>query len=88
MNRSFLRSITTNPETGQRAADRYLTDDYLLRAKTYERMSGGARTWPVRLTRCGEHPGRFGEFDQTDLRVVPDETLTGAAVVSAWRRGA
>jgi len=70
VNRPFLPSITTNAETGKPVAASYYPDDYLLRQKTHEQASGGAKSWPCRLTRCGEHPGFWGEYDVLPLRVV------------------
>ena len=70
MNRPFLPQITTNAETGESVESRHCPDDYLRRAKAHEQASGGAKSWPCRLTRCGEHPGYYGEYDVLPLRVV------------------
>lgn len=51
-------------------ARNHVPADYLDRLASYEENAGHARAWPIRPTRCGEHPGLYGDVEPTRLNSV------------------
>lgn len=68
--RPFLQSITWRhlldvelgvPVPVEPVANTYVPRDARLRAETHDAHTGWAKTWPIRLTDVGEHPGVYGD---------------------------
>lgn len=50
-------------------ARNHIPADYIDRLDSYEHHAGHT-VWPIRLTRCGEHPGLYGDLEPTRLNPV------------------
>lgn len=78
MTRRFLTAIPRAPEV-----DAYVPADAELRVEQHrEDAAGAARGWPIRLTRCGEPPGLWGDTD----RPVTVEPSIGAVIIAETSR--